>query len=402
MCVWRFWFRISSGIKSRSSDLNSWDTCILLGTHTSHWPDTLNIEPIPVIIQRLKAKFYALADLTPYLLTYAIQQTPFWEANRFSTSQVIPRILWNPKVHYSIHKFPPPVPILSQLDPVHTFISYFLKIHLNIILSSTTGSPKWSLSPRFPHQNPVYTPLSPTRATFPAYLILLDMITQIILGEEYRSVISSLCSFLHSPVTSSLVAPNILLSTLFSKPSTRVPPPMWATNLTSKYTKYKHERPKHILCCNQLTDSHIVFLGEFCLCCYLYSLLFHFYHCINIYSNWLGEQFCYLSSNMLYVLSLQWISFKILLDGLWSAYHRLSFIIIMFRKDQVWFLFLVSSKWNWSLHLFLGRSMCLRPFGLYCSACLVILFVSILCMCCSHFSWYCFISFTILCAPFFP
>jgi len=40
-------------------------------------------------------------------------------------------------------------------------------------------------------------------------------------------------------------------------------------------------------------------------------------------------------------------------------------------------------------------------FGLYCSACLAILFVSILCMCCSHFSWYCFISFTIFSAPVF-
>ena len=73
-----------------------------------------------------------------------------------------------------------------------------------------------------------------------------------------------------------------------------------------------------------------------------------------------------------------------------SAYVRhigfVIIIIIMFRKDQVWFLFLVSSKWNWSLHLFLGRPMCLRPFGLYCSVCLGILFVSILCMCCSHFS----------------
>jgi len=73
----------------------------------------------------------------------------------------------------------------------------------------------------------------------------------------------------------------------------------------------------------------------------------------------------------------------------------------MFRKDYVWFLFLVSSKWNWSLHLFLGRPMCLCPFGLYCSACLDILFVSILCMCCSHFSCYCFISFTIFSAPVF-
>ena len=45
--------------------------------------------------------------------------------------------------------------------------------------------------------------------------------------------------------------------------------------------------------------------------------------------------------------------------------------------------------------------MCLRPFGLYCSACLGILFVSIFCMCCSHFSWYCFISFTIFSASVF-
>ena len=40
-------------------------------------------------------------------------------------------------------------------------------------------------------------------------------------------------------------------------------------------------------------------------------------------------------------------------------------------------------------------------FGLYCSACLGILFVPILCMYCSHFSWYCFISFTVFSAPVF-
>jgi hypothetical protein len=36
------------------------------------------------------------------------------------------------------------------------------------------------------------------------------------LGEEYKLRNSSLCSFLHPPVTSSLFGPNILLSTLFS------------------------------------------------------------------------------------------------------------------------------------------------------------------------------------------
>jgi hypothetical protein len=59
------------------------------------------------------------------------------------------------------------------------------------------------------------------------------------------------------------------------------------------------------------------------------------------------------------------------------------------------------SKWDWSLHLFLGRPMFLRPFGLYCNAWFGILFVSILCTCCSHFSSYCFIFLTIFCAPVF-
>jgi len=60
-----------------------------------------------------------------------------------------------------------------------------------------------------------------------------------------------------------------------------------------------------------------------------------------------------------------------------------------------------SSRCSWSLHLFLGRPMFLCPFGLYCSSCFGILFVSIPCTCFSHFSWYCFISFTMFCAPVF-
>jgi hypothetical protein len=46
---------------------------------------------------------------------------------------------------------------LSQLYPVPTTPSNLLKIHLNIILPSTSGSPQWSLSFMFSHQHPVYT-----------------------------------------------------------------------------------------------------------------------------------------------------------------------------------------------------------------------------------------------------
>jgi hypothetical protein len=50
--------------------------------------------------------------------THSMEQSPSWEANRFAASQEIPPILRNPKVHYRM--CPPPVPILSQLAPVHT------------------------------------------------------------------------------------------------------------------------------------------------------------------------------------------------------------------------------------------------------------------------------------------
>ena len=93
------------------------------------------------------------------LLTYTMVQSPSWEANWFPASQEIPRISRNPKVHYRTHKRPPPVSILGKPNPVHIPISHLLEIYPNIIHPSTSRSPQWSPSFRFPHQEPIHTPL---------------------------------------------------------------------------------------------------------------------------------------------------------------------------------------------------------------------------------------------------
>jgi hypothetical protein len=72
-----------------------------------------------------------------------------WEANCHSANQEIPLLVWNPKVHYLVHKSPLLVPVLRQMNVVHILPTYFTRIHSNIILSSTYTSSEWSVLFRF-------------------------------------------------------------------------------------------------------------------------------------------------------------------------------------------------------------------------------------------------------------
>ena len=123
-----------------------------------------------VLIPRLK--------MITFILTYFTEQSPSWETNRFSHTQEIPRMLWNPKVHYRVHKCLPPVPILSQFDPVHAPTLTFL---ISILIFSShlrLGFPSGLFASGFPTKTLCAPLFSPTCSTCPTHLILLGFITR--------------------------------------------------------------------------------------------------------------------------------------------------------------------------------------------------------------------------------
>jgi len=79
-----------------------------------------------------------------------------WEANSHSSSQEITHLLCNPKIQYRVHKISPLVPILSQMNSIHTFPPYFSKIIL-IWLSCVHMSSMLPLPFRFSGQNFVFS-----------------------------------------------------------------------------------------------------------------------------------------------------------------------------------------------------------------------------------------------------
>jgi len=137
-----------------------------------------------------------------------MEESPSWDANRFASSQEISRNfgtrIFITAITSALHLS------LSWSSSIHSIPPHQTSWRSILILSS---HPRLCLpNGLFPSGVPTQTLfmllLSPIRATCPAHLILLDFITRTNLDEEYKSLSSSLCSFLHTLATSFPLRPK--------------------------------------------------------------------------------------------------------------------------------------------------------------------------------------------------
>jgi hypothetical protein len=99
--------------------------------------------------------------VTSEYLTNSMEMSSSWEAASCEATQEIPKISWNLKVDYRVYKSPPLVPILIQINPLHTTILISLRSILIFSTRLRLGLPSGLLYFCLSHQCPICIPLPP-------------------------------------------------------------------------------------------------------------------------------------------------------------------------------------------------------------------------------------------------
>jgi hypothetical protein len=182
------------------------------GFHTSsHLHRHCVLENLREIVYRDFRWFLEEKLFTKNKVINVMQLSASWEVNSCAATEELPNILWSPKVHYSVHKSPPLIPILSQINPIYTTISHlssFLILSAHLCL----GLPSGLFHSSFP------TNILPAFLIFlhsyyipcPSHPPWLDHSTYLWQRIQIQILLYNL------PITSSLFGSHILLSTLFS------------------------------------------------------------------------------------------------------------------------------------------------------------------------------------------